>query len=89
MEIRSAFTPAHSFDETITYLSKYSEEKIITALSGVPKTAKEYDLLVESTDREKFIELQEKIENGETYEIVGRPIYKNSKTFIPIKKGKR
>ncbi len=88
MELRSAFTPAHSFDETITYYSYYGEQKILQALSSKTTSCSDYDFLVESSDRKKIIELQGEIERGAMYKICGRPIYQDNKTFLPIKKGK-
>ena len=88
MELRSAFTPAHSFDETITYFAKYGKAKVIKALSGEKVGAGDYDFLIESRDREKMIDLQNKIENGASFKICGRPIYKDDKVFLPVKEGK-
>ncbi len=88
MELRSAFTPAHSFDETITYFSTYGEAKILAALQGSNVTVADYDFLVESKDRTKMVELQNEIEDGAQYKICGRPIYKDNKVFLPVKEGK-
>lgn len=88
MELRSAFTPAHSFDETITYFAKYGEQKILKALSGKQRLCEDYEFLVESKDRQAMISLQQEIEQGANYIICGRPIYKDGKSYLPIKKGK-
>lgn len=87
MQIKSAFTPAHSFDETITYLSEYTDEKLLNALSGKNRVADEYDFLASCQARPKIIELQQQIENGKNFTIVGRPVTKNDEMFLPIKEG--
>jgi hypothetical protein len=88
MELRSAFTPAHSFDETITYYSLYTPKKIIAALSGQKRAAAGSDFMVDGHDRQRMIELQKLIEQGESFTICGRPIKQNGKTLLPIRKGK-
>jgi hypothetical protein len=87
MELRSAFTPAHSFDETITYYSLYTPKKIIAALSGQKRAAAGSDFMVDGHDRQRMIELQKLIEQGESFTICGRPCKQDGNTLLPIRKG--
>jgi hypothetical protein len=85
MEILSAFTPAHSFDQTITYRSDYCDENLLASLSGNKRLAETYDFLVDGKDEKVAKELQERIVAGEKFKIVGRPIAKDGKVYLPIK----
>ncbi|MCK5883528.1 MAG: hypothetical protein KAG61_07550 [Bacteriovoracaceae bacterium] len=88
MEVHSSYTPAHSFEKTMTYRSHYTDEKLLTALSGTPRVAEEFDFLVDVSDPEFYKNMQKKIEaKEEDYTIVGRPVYQDGKTFLPLKKG--
>lgn len=88
MEVHSSYTPAHSFEKTMTYRSFYTEEKLLQALSGTSRVAEEFDFLVDVSDNEFYKEMQKKIEAGtEQYTIVGRPVYESGKTFLALKKG--
>ncbi len=86
MEIISAYTPAHSFSKTMTYKSNYTKEGLLNAMSGNVRRAVEYDLLVDVTDDCFFMDLQDKIEKGERYSVMGRPHYDEGRMFLPIKK---
>ncbi|MBF0298796.1 MAG: hypothetical protein HQK51_08755 [Oligoflexia bacterium] len=87
MELRSAYTPAHSFNKTITYKSFYSDQGLINSLSGDARKAKSWDMLVDVMDDDFIIDLQNKIEfKGERYLLVGRPEYRDNKVLLPIKK---
>ncbi len=85
MEIESSYTPAHSFKNTMTYKSIYSDEIIISALSGNKRDATKYDFLYPSEDENFSIKVQDRIESGERFKIVGRPINENGKIVYPIK----
>lgn len=84
MELWSAYTPAHSFAQTMTYLSHYNDEVLQRALNGTPRIASHHDFLIESEDEAKMIGLQAAIEKGERYKINGRPIKKEGKSYLPI-----
>ena len=86
MEVISAYTPAHSFSETMTYKSTYTDELLLNALSDKKREAGEYDLLVNVKDRSFIEKLQEQIISGERFAITGRPIYKGQEVFLPLKK---
>jgi hypothetical protein len=85
MGIESSYTPAHSFKNTMTYRSIYKDENIISALSGEKRVAKEYDFLYPPNDEMFSIDIQNRIEKGERFIIVGRPIEKDGEDHIPIK----
>ncbi len=88
MEVHSSYTPAHSFEKTMTYRSMYSDEKLLRALDGTARNAEGFDFLVDVTDENFYIEMQKKIEAGtEKYTIVGRPVIEDGKTYLPLKKG--
>ncbi len=88
MEVHSAYTPAHSFEKTMTYRSFYTDENLLAALSGVPRAAKDFDFLVDVSDDAFYKEMQKKIESAsERYTIVGRPLREEGKTLLPLKRG--
>ncbi len=88
MEVHSSYTPAHSFEKTMTYRSFYTDEKLLAALSGSSREADEFDLLVDVSDDKFYKDMQRKIEaKEEEYTIVGRPVYEDGKTYLPLKKG--
>ena len=89
MDIKSAYTPAHSFEKTITYKSIYTDEKLITALSGVKRQATSWDTMIDVKGKSFFKEMQEEIEHGSYYKIVGRPVYEDNKMHLPIIKGEK
>jgi hypothetical protein len=86
VHLESAYTPAHTFKNTMTYRSEYSDEKILRALSGVPREAVEWDFLHPSDNDQASMKLQERItENGEKFSIVGRPVIRDGKVWLPMK----
>ncbi|MBL6992133.1 MAG: hypothetical protein ISR65_20280 [Bacteriovoracaceae bacterium] len=85
MEIVSSFTPAHSFNETITYRSRYLDEFLLKSLSGEKRVANSWDRLIISNDRDAIRELQYEIEDGKKFKIIGRPMMIDGETCIPIK----
>ena len=84
MEIHSAYTPAHSFEKTMTYKSTYLEEDLISALSGKDRIASNPHSLIDVTDNYFYKDIQKKIEAGLKYKIIGRPISQDGKSFLPI-----
>lgn len=84
MELWSAYTPAHSYVKTMTYLSHYNDQILMRALDGTPRLASHYDFLIESEDEKKMISLQNEIEKGAKYKINGRPIQNEGKSYLPI-----
>lgn len=87
MEIYSSLTPAHSFIKTMTYCSIYNDKKLLQALSGEKKEAKKYDLLFDGENEENLKAMQAELEKKKfKYTIVGRPIHKDGKRYLPLKK---
>ena len=85
MAIYSSYTPAHSFCKTMTYVSYYTDQSSIAALSGKERVALKYDLLFDGEDEEALIQMQKEIEEKKfQYTIVGRPIMKGEKRFLPL-----
>ncbi len=84
MELLSSYTPAHSFNNTMTYKSIYMEEDLIRALNGTPRKAQSWDYLHPAEDEEFSRKIQERIENGERFKIVGRPQVEDGKTVYPV-----
>ena len=88
MEVHSAYTPAHSFNKTMTYCSNYPDEALLQALSGKERVALQCDEWVDVTkdmvDEKYFIGLQKKIEQGAMFKLVGRPLLKDGKTYLPM-----
>jgi hypothetical protein len=87
MGVYSSYTPAHSFVKTMTYVSNYTDEGLIASLSGSMRVAEKYDLLFDGEDEQALINMQKEIEEKKySYTIVGRPIMKGEKRFLPLKK---
>ncbi len=86
MEIISAYTPAHTFKNTMTYKSYYDDQSLIERLNGIKRESKNYDFLYPSDDVEYSKNFQKKIEDGERYIITGRPMMENKRTVYPVKK---
>ncbi len=89
MEVRSSYTPAHSFEKTMAYRSLYTDEGLLQALSGSERVATQWDLLVDVLDNDFYKKMQTEIEDGVKYKIVGRPIVRDGKKYLPIKKNGR
>ncbi|MBL6990942.1 MAG: hypothetical protein ISR65_14245 [Bacteriovoracaceae bacterium] len=87
MDIISAFTPAHSFNETITYRSFYDDKALIKSLSGVKRIVFDWDRLIVANDREAIRELQREIELGAKFTIIGRPLNINDEICLPLREG--
>ncbi|HLE11196.1 MAG: hypothetical protein A2504_12500 [Bdellovibrionales bacterium RIFOXYD12_FULL_39_22] len=87
MEVHSSYTPAHSFEKTMAYRSVYTDLGLLSALSGKERVAVAYDFLVDALDNDFYKKMQMEIENGAQYKIVGRPIIKDGKKFLAIKRG--
>ncbi|MBT3234318.1 MAG: hypothetical protein HN353_00030 [Bdellovibrionales bacterium] len=85
MEIASAYTPAHTFANSMTYLSNYSSAGLLTALSGVSREAKEWDFLYPADDENFSIKIQQRIEQQERMALVGRPQQVDGKTVYPVR----
>jgi hypothetical protein len=87
MEIYSSYTPAHSFVKTMTYSSHYTDEGLIASLSGERRSTEKYDILFDGEDEKALIQMQNEIEEKKCrYVLVGRPITKGEKCFLPLKK---
>ena len=84
MDIVSAYTPAHSFKNSVTYRSLYPDKTLREALSGVRRDAVAYDFLYPSDDEAFSIEMQKRVAAGEKFRIVGRPVQQGAKPFYPI-----
>ncbi len=84
MKIISSYTPAHTFNNTLTYASTYDNDVYLNSLSGQSRKAEKWDFLYPSDDESFSIQIQERIENGEKFEIVGRPVMENNKPFYPV-----
>jgi hypothetical protein len=85
MDIESAYTPAHKFKNTTTYHSIYKEENLIAALNGKRREAPDYDFLYPPEDEAFSRQIQERIEKGEKFRIVGRSIQKDGVDWHPVK----
>ncbi|MCA9522688.1 MAG: hypothetical protein KC609_17045 [Myxococcales bacterium] len=73
--LTTAFTPAHSTPHSLTY-SHAVDEACIRAACGDPTVTLDYppaELYLDSLDEKGMIELQEQIEAGERFAIVGPP----------------
>lgn len=76
LELASAWTPAHSEAWTLTYGITLTERALLNLArdpSGVVPTP-EPELWVDSNDHATMQELQRRIESGERFWVVGRPV---------------
>ncbi|MCO4753708.1 MAG: hypothetical protein KC478_04465 [Bacteriovoracaceae bacterium] len=84
MKLEAAHLPAHTHQNSLCYLSDYSEENILKALSGEKRIATKHDLLLNAKDLDRQKKLQQDIERGLKVEIAGRPIHEDHDIFYPI-----
>lgn len=85
MRLKAAYLPAHSYPNSLCYVSDYCEANILTALNGSKREAADYDMLLGSEDLETQRKIHRDIEKGLKVEINGRPIIKDEQSFYPIK----
>jgi hypothetical protein len=84
MEIKSAYTPAHTFANSMTYLSNYDSNSLLDSLSGTRREAKRWDFHFPPDDEKFSVDIQKRIEQGEQMLIAGRPQELNGKPVYPI-----
>jgi hypothetical protein len=83
MKILTARTPVHTYINTMSYFSDYSE--IDKVLSEEQAESDDFDFLIGATDTDGQISLQEKIENGDEFTLIGKPITKDDDIYYKIK----
>lgn len=88
LQLESAYTPAHTFKNSLTYRTTLTDDILRRSLSGVRRKADQWDFLLPADDERFSISLQRKIEKGERFRIVGRAIQEKDQTFFPIVRAK-
>jgi hypothetical protein len=86
LDLITAWTPAHSDPRTLTYSSPVSAQRIEQALSaGRIELPTESEITwLDCDDNEQLIALQEKLEAGRRFQIVGEPRVDGSYTLAPL-----
>lgn len=83
MRLLSAFTPAHSHPASLCYLSEYTPKKMLSVLQDIEPCIESYinsyRLKLAHDDLEEFKKLQHKIQAGESWNLMGRPVLENNK----------
>lgn len=86
LEILTAWTPAHSFPETLTYRSRVTDPSLLhlagASGSRIPSVPPEQ--WIDSTDHKAMGLLQCQIENGHRFQIVGPPRTTDRGQQVPI-----
>jgi len=86
LDLLTAYTPAHSTAETLTYGFEATDQAL-RAAAGDPTAAfdrPEPELWVDATDVSAMITLQDRIEAGEHFMIPCRPRRDDSGIFVPV-----
>lgn len=88
LELETAWTPAHSIAETLTYAFDVSELSLRAAAGDpgatLPRPAPDFHL--DAADRAAMLELQRAIESGERYLLVGPSELSDGQRRHPIKR---
>lgn len=88
LELITAYTPAHSFRRTLTYSVKLTKQKMKQVLSdevirgGMPVATHVLDV----DDEDMLRKIQEELEEGVRWEIVGESFRKGAYTQIPMRR---
>ena len=85
LDLRASHLPAHTYSNSLCYLSDYSEENILRALNGAPRKAETWDELLAAGDLARQKALQAQIEKGLKARICSRPRHDGIEIFYPIK----
>jgi len=87
LDLYTAYTPAHSLAETLTYGFEVTPDKLRFA-AGDPAVSVVYpepDIALDARDVEAMRGLQRRIEGGERFTLVGRPSTRGQHVVHPIK----
>lgn len=87
LRLVTAYTPAHSLENTFTYCVDINDEVLSNILTDdLSAKPPDYSFLLAVDDIAKMKEMQSKIEEHKTeYWIAGPPCTKNNKSFVPIR----
>lgn len=86
LDLLTAYTPAHSTPQTLTYSFEATERSLLSA-AGHPDVhieRPEPEQWVEASDVETMIELQDRIEAGEQFMIPTRPRRDETGIWVPV-----
>jgi len=87
LDLYTTYTPAHSMAETLTYGFTVTEEKLRYAMGDPTATLDfpEPDIALDARDVVTMQALQERIEAGERYALVGPPSTQGQRVVHPIR----
>ena len=88
LELETAWTPAHSIAETLTYAFDITDESL-RAAAGDPSVQLERpapDFFLRPGDHAALRELQTAIEAGERFVLVGSPEGREGERYYPLKR---
>jgi hypothetical protein len=86
MELKTAYTPAHTEPETLTYVFDVTEDTIRAAMGDrtVVLPRPEPTEWLDSDDVEGMMRLQDRIESGARYVITGPPLREGERNRVPL-----
>lgn len=86
MLLKSAKTLVHTHSNTLSYFSDYSDvDSVVSSKENSSEEEYNYDFLIGANDDDAHLALQAKIENGEEFTLLGKPISEGDKVFYKIK----
>lgn len=86
LKLVTAYTPAHSLENTFTYCVDINDEVLIRILTDDSPRTPDYSFFLAVDDIDKMKEMQGQIEEHKAeYWITGPPCRKDNKAFVPIK----
>lgn len=86
LKLITAYTPAHSLENTFTYCVDINDEVLIRILTDDSPRTSDYSFFLAVDDIAKMKEMQGQIEEHKAeYWIAGPPCRKDNKAFVPIK----
>lgn len=86
LDLATAYTPAHSTAQTLTYGFAVTDEKLRASMGdrSISLAMPSAQLWVDAQSDEQMIALQDEIESGARYRIVGPPDIRDDGSFVPI-----
>ncbi len=86
LELLTAWTPAHSFPDSLTCRFDVSPARLARALVEEPVDDRgDVELEVDAHDGTALRKLHMAIESGRRYEITGPPLARNGRTLVPLR----
>lgn len=88
LDLHTAWTPAHSIPETLTYAFEVTEDSL-RAAAGDPSVVlprPDPNVLLDAEDTEGMRRIQGEIESGVRYQLTGPPFAREGRTVHPVRR---